>query len=328
MKAAELVAPCEIRVGNIETPEPGPGEIRVKVALCGLCGSDHSLFHGKMGVRLPVIPGHEAVGSVEKIGPGVQGFSTGQRVTIQPNFPCRQCDVCRGGNENICPSKVRLGLDINGTFAEYVKVPAAFLHPIPDGLEDAVAVFAEPLAVGVHALKIASPRPGERTLVLGAGVIGLLILQLAMLRGGDVGACDLEPRRLDVAKALGAAHAATPEDISTVCGKGYDLIYETSGAAPALAQAIHLAAPKGRIAVLSLPAKEHPVPTTMIVRKELTIVGSIIYTDEFPLAIQTLYTGRVNTNAITSGVYRLEEAGRLLTTYADPERLKVLLTLD
>ena len=163
MKAAVLVEKGKIEVENIQTPEPGPGEVLIRVIVAGICGSDHSLYYGKFGVPFPVIPGHEASGRIEKLGPGVSDLAVGQRVTIQPNLSCFSCPLCLSGHQNICPAKLRLGVDTNGVFAEYVKVPANRLWPIPKGLEDEVAVFAEPLATAVHAMKIMAPQKGDRT---------------------------------------------------------------------------------------------------------------------------------------------------------------------
>ncbi len=146
MKAAVLVEPLKMEIKDVPVPEPGPGEVRLRVMLAGLCGSDHTLYHGGFGVPLPVIPGHEAVGRIEKLGSGVSGLAVGQRVTIQPNLSCDVCPLCVAGNKNICPSKIRVGVDANGVLAEYVKVPANCVWLIPDGLEDEAAVFTEPLA--------------------------------------------------------------------------------------------------------------------------------------------------------------------------------------
>ena len=328
MKAAILIAPRKIQIKDVQTPEPGPGEILILVCLAGICGSDFSLYHGKLGVSLPVIPGHEAIGQVEKLGPGVSGLSVGQRVTIQPNFPCRNCDVCRAGHENVCPEKTRLGIDVDGVFAEFVKVPANFTWPVPDGLGDRVAVLTEPLAVAAHALKTMSPRQGERTLIFGAGVIGLLTLQLAILNGAEVTALDLEEKRLSLAKSLGAAWIISSKDRLESVHNSFDLIYETSGADVALAQSIQLAAPGGKIVVLGLPGKEHPVPTALIVRKELKIMGSMIYIDEFPSVLDLLKSGQIKTEPLVSETLPLSELNRALNEFSSPDRVKILVAIQ
>ena len=325
MKAAVLTEPRKILVEDTIPPEPGPGEVLIRVSLAGICGSDHTLYHGRFGVPLPVIPGHEAVGRIEKTGDGVSGLAAGQRVTIQPNFSCGNCELCRAGHKNICPSKVRLGVDTNGVFAELVKVPADYVWPVPDGLEDEVAVFTEPLAVTVHAMKIWEPRKGDRTLIFGAGIMGLLALQLAVLRGAEVSACDLVETRLAMAAQLGASRTIGESGESYY--NAFDVIYETSGAPASLEQVIRLAAPKGKIVILSLPGKDHPVPTDMIVRKELQIMGSLIYTDEFPESIDILKRGKLKTGLLNTGKISLNELDNALREFASPERMKMLVEI-
>ena len=325
MKAAVLIEPRKILVEDTITPEPGSGEVLIRVSLAGICGSDHTLYHGRFGVPLPVIPGHEAVGRIEKTGVGVSGLAVGQRVTIQPNFSCGHCELCRAGHKNICPSKVRLGVDTNGVFAELVKVPADYVWPVPDSLEDEVAVFTEPLAVTVHAMKIWEPRKGERTLIFGAGIMGLLALQLAVLRGAEVSACDLAETRLALAAQLGASRTIGGSVESYY--NTFDVIYETSGAPASLEQVIRLAAPKGKIVILSLPGKDHPVPTDMIVRKELQIMGSLIYTDEFPESMDILKSGKLKTDLLNTGKLSLDELDNGLREFASPERMKMLVEI-
>jgi 2-desacetyl-2-hydroxyethyl bacteriochlorophyllide A dehydrogenase len=328
MKAALLVEPRSIQIKDVHAPEPGPGELLIRVTLAGICGSDYSLYHRKLAVSLPVIPGHEAIGRIERVGPGVSGLTIGQRVTIQPNFSCGECRVCRSGHENICPAKVRLGIDTDGVFAEYVKVPAGYVWPIPEDLEDGVAVFTEPLAVAAHALKKTAPRKGDRTLIFGAGVIGLLTLQLAVLHGAEVTACDLEEKHLALAKRLGASQVIDANDPMESAYNSFDCIYETSGSEAGLAQAIQLAGPSGRIVVLGLPGKEHPVPTALIVRKELQIMGSMIYTDEFPQVVNMLKSGQVETAPLITAKIPLRELNRTLKAFASPDRVKILVTIQ
>ncbi|MEX1329899.1 MAG: alcohol dehydrogenase catalytic domain-containing protein [Desulfobacterales bacterium] len=327
MKAAVLIESRKIIVEDTKTPKAGPGEALIRVSLAGICGSDHTLYHGRFGVPLPVIPGHEAIGRIEETGDGVSGLAAGQRVTIQPNFSCGSCELCRAGHKNICPSKVRLGVDTNGVFAEFVKVPANYVWPVPDGLEDDVAVFTEPLAVAVHATKIWAPLKSDRTLIFGAGIMGLLALQLAGFRGAEISACDLVETRLAMAAQLGASSTIGPNDSFESYYNSFDVIYETSGAPAALEQVIRLAAPKGKIIILSLPGKDHPVPTDLIVRKELQIMGSLIYTNEFPESINILKSGKIKTDLLNTGKISLNELDNALREFASPERMKMLVEI-
>ena len=132
MKAAVLNEPLKLNIEDVKPPEPGSKEVLIEVSLAGICGSDHTLYHGRFGVPMPVIPGHEAIGRIVEVGEGVSGLAVGQRVTIQPNFSCGNCTLCQAGHKNMCPSKVRLGVDTNGVFAELVKVPADYVWPVPE----------------------------------------------------------------------------------------------------------------------------------------------------------------------------------------------------
>ena len=327
MKAAVLIEPGKLIVTDTQTPAPGPGEVLIRVSLAGICGSDHTLYHGRFGVPMPVIPGHEAIGRIEKIGDGVSDLNVGQRVTVQPNFSCGDCALCRAGHKNICPSKVRLGVDTNGVFAELAKVPADYVWPVPDDLEDEVAVFTEPVAIIVHAMKTHAPRDGDRTLIFGAGIMGLLSLQMAAATGAEVTACDIIESRLEMAKQLGACRTiGTKEPVESFYG-AFDVIYETSGAPGALDQVIRLAAPRGKIVILSLPGKEHPVSTDLIVRKELQIMGSLIYTNEFPEAMDILKRGEIKTDLLNTGKLSLNELDNALREFTSPDRMKMLVRI-
>jgi 2-desacetyl-2-hydroxyethyl bacteriochlorophyllide A dehydrogenase len=297
------------------------------VTLAGICGSDYSLYHGKFDVPLPVVPGHEGMGTVKEVGPGVSNVAVGQRVVIQPNFACWDCDLCDSGLDNICRGKMRLGIDTNGVFAQYVKVPARYAWPVPAGLDDRTAALTEPLAVAAHAVKIMPPADGDRVLIIGAGVIGLMILLLAKLEGADLSVLDPLTEHLSLAKKVGADHTfqvgvdREPEPSS------FELIYEASGAPSGLSDAIGLAAPGGRIALLGLPKPEHPVSTTQIVRKELTIVGSMIYTDEFPRVLELLDSGKIDPTPLISDMIQLEDLDSAIKNFNAPDRFKVLVSL-
>jgi L-iditol 2-dehydrogenase len=327
MKAAVLEKTQMILVKDAPPPEPSTEEVLVHVSLAGICGSDHTLFQGRFGVPLPVIPGHEAIGTIVKLGDRVTGLSVGQRVTIQPNFSCGHCPLCVSGSGNLCSSKTRLGVDINGVFAEFVKVPARYIWPIPEGIDDQVAVFTEPLAVGIRAMKKAAPLAADKVLIFGAGVMGLLTLQLAALKGACINALDLSTTRLALARKLGAAQTIDPEQPIESHFNTFDLIYETSGAPGALDLSIRLAAPKGKIVVLGLPGREHSISTDLVVRKELQILGSLIYTDEFPKSLETLKSGQIQTELLTSAKIGLSDLHQALTDFNAPGRIKTLVKI-
>jgi len=326
LKSAVLAKPGELKIKDLERPEPGTGEVLIKVELAGICGSDYAVYKGKMNIPLPRISGHEAVGHIVLLGKDVKDLYIGQRVTIQPNFSCDICPVCKAGQENICPDKVRLGLDMDGVFSQYVKIPCKYAWPVPDSLDNETAVFTEPLAVACHALSKARPKPGQRVLVFGTGIIGLLVTQLAGLDGNDIFTFDPVRERLLVSENLGATGLMSIDDL--VAKGPFDLIYETSGAPEALNQVIQLASPGASIVVLGLPESSFPLFSTPIVRKELIIFGSMIYTNEFPMALDLLENRKIITHTLVSGTYDLGRLSEALDDFRNPKRIKTLIRFD
>ncbi len=327
MKAAVIKEVGKVEISDVEVPVPQEGQVRIAVELGGICGSDNSMYHGKLAAPLPVIPGHEAVGKIEAVGAGVTEFKVGQRVTIHPNYYCGECDVCKKGLTNICRSKIRLGVDINGVFADYAVVPAKQVYAVPDGLANEVAVFAEPLAVSLHGIKQANIAKDNKVLVFGAGVVGQLCLQLALQHSPNIVNCDLIETRLELATKMGAQRVISDKDELASCAGDFDVIFETTGAPSALAQCIELAAPGATIVVLGLPGVEHPVSTVFIVRKELTIKGSMIYTTEIPESIELLNKGVINTEALVSSVINVEDLQETLDNFSAPSRMKTLVKI-
>jgi 2-desacetyl-2-hydroxyethyl bacteriochlorophyllide A dehydrogenase len=282
---------------------------------------------GNLTTSCPIIPGHEAVGEIAGLGEGVSGVRVGEKVVIQPNFPCTTCPVCRGGHENVCPNKVRLGLDVDGVFAQYVSVPHPYVWPLPDGLCVSVATLAEPLSVALHAFRKSPPAPDERVLVYGAGVIGLLLIRLAVLSKARVAAVDIAEQRLAIAKELGAdtIYPSFPE-LEKDAGS-FSTLYDTSGVADAFSNIVAIAAPGGNIVLTGLPHQEFPLLTSTIVRKELTIRGSMIYTDEFPAALDLLKQGNMKIERLMTETVPLEMLSRALEGFRSPDRVKTLIRI-
>ena len=326
MRAAVLGHTAELSIRDLPDPVPEPGEVVITMTLAGVCGTDYSLYQGKFDVPLPVVPGHEGIGIVKEIGPGVSNVNVGQRVVIQPNFSCWNCHLCDSGLDNICHQKVRLGLDTDGVFAQYVKVPSRYAWPVPDNIEDQVAAMTEPLAVAAHAVKIQPPAEGDRVLIIGAGVIGLLTLQLTKLGIVDVTVSDLLPEHLSLAMKMGADTIFQVGGEKELKPASFDLIYETSGTPSGLEDAVGLAAPGGRIALLGLPGPDFPVSTSQIVRKELSIKGSMIYTDEFPGVLELLQNGGIDPSPLISGVIELDDLDNAIRSFNAPDRFKVLVS--
>lgn len=326
MNCALLTDACKLIITEVDKPQLRPTEVLIEVELAAICGSDASLYYGKCNVPFPVIPGHEAVGTIAGVGEEVSVFSEGMRVLFMPNYGCGVCPVCKQGLPNICPQKIRIGLDSNGVFADYVAVPAHVVVPVPDGLPNRIAIFTEPTAVALHALKKARPAKGQKALIFGAGVMGLLMTQLVVNEGAEAYTTDLVQGRLDLSKKLGARDGFVSSETLIENGP-YDIIYETSGAPMGLANAMEVAAPGGTIVVLGLAGQPHPVLSSTIVRKELTILGSMIYTDEFPEVLELLASGVIQTEPLITSVLSIEELPESLESFSAPDRVKTLVQI-
>jgi L-iditol 2-dehydrogenase len=218
-------------------------------------------------------------------------------------------------------------LDVDGVFAQYVCVPRPYVWPLPDGLPISEAALAEPLSVALHAFRKSQPAPGERVLIYGAGVIGLLIVRLAVLAKARVAAVDIAEQRLAVAKELGAdtiykSFAELEKDAGS-----FSVMYDTSVVADAFSNIVKIAAPGGSIVLAGLPHGEFPLLTGTIVRKELTIRGSMIYTNEFPAALDLLKRGEMKTERLITETYPLEMLCRALEGFGSPDRVKTLIRI-
>ena len=205
MKASFYTGNQTFEVRDVTPAEPGEGEVRVRVAYCGICGTDLHIFHGKMDQRvgIPQTIGHEMSGVVEKTGPGVTAFRPGDRVAVRPLDWCGDCPACRAGHSHICMNLKFMGIDSVGAFQELWVVKERTLFRVPDNLSLRLAALIEPLAVACHDVRTAAIRPGETVVVLGGGPIGLLIAMVARAAGGNVILSEINPYRIATARELG-----------------------------------------------------------------------------------------------------------------------------
>ena len=227
---------------------------------------------------------------------------------------------------NVCRHKVRLGLDVHGAFAEYVAAPESFVWALPEELPFESAVFAEPLAVAFHGFYKALPHPEERVLVYGAGAIGLLFVQLGVLAGADVSATDIAEPRLALAAELGAKRVFNSSELQAEADS-FSVVYETSGVPGALAQILTLSAPGGRVVLTGLPDRESPLPSALITQKELSILGSMIYANEFPAVPNLLREGRIRVAPLLTEMKPLDDLGQALADFRSPHRVKTVISI-
>jgi L-iditol 2-dehydrogenase len=278
--------------------------------------------------------GHELLGVVEAVGADVRRVRRGDRVALEPNYSCGHCPLCREGNRNLCLGRVAIGIDADGGFAELVKAPERCCWPVPAGTSDEDLLLTEPLAVVTRAVGRGAPRSGESAAVVGGGTLGLLAVQVLRARGARVMVVSRSTRRFPLALALGAEHThaladgALPDAAQRFAGReGVDLVVETAGAALAVSHALELVRPGGRIVLTGLPHEPTPVAFFGVVRREITIMGSMIYQDEFAEAMRLVADGAVRARPLITHRFGLEAIHEAFTAHTDPTSIKVALTL-
>jgi 2-desacetyl-2-hydroxyethyl bacteriochlorophyllide A dehydrogenase len=276
MRAAYCTAPRRIELRDVPDPTPAAGEVLVRVAACGICGSDLHYFTGAAPPPA-VCLGHEIVG---RVASPAEGFAAGEEVVIEPLIACGRCDRCRAGQPNLCPRLRILGSMAPGGFAEAVAVPATTLFRLPPGLPIERAMLAEPLAVGVHACHLAAVDPGQRILVLGAGAIGLLVAFAAIQAGGAVTVSARHPHQADAARALGAEVVAAEPDAVRAWSESApsDVVLETvGGGGTTLDLALEAVRPGGRIVALGKFTEPIVLPPLRFLMKEPHLTSSMTY---------------------------------------------------
>lgn len=308
---------------EVPRPSPGPGDALVKVAACGFCHTDlHYLDHGvPTGKSPPLILGHEIAGVVEELGPGSAARSAGDRVLVPAVLPCGSCEYCRSGRENICPHLQMPGNHIDGGFAEYVRVPARDLVPLPADLDLArSAVIADALTTPYHAVvHRARVRSGEWVVVVGCGGVGINAVQFAVAAGGNVIAVDLRAEKRETARRLGACETLDPteypdlgREVRKRSGGGADVALEVVGTPETVTLALSTLRRGGRLCVVGYSDSVVPIPLHRLMFFEYAIVGSLgCRPVDYPRVIEMVRKGKVSLDAVITGTLpldRIEEA--------------------
>jgi len=323
----------DIRLEEVPTPSPGPGELLVKVLACGICGSD--IVEWYRLPRAPLVQGHEVGVEVVECGDGVTQFSPGDRLFIAPKVPCMECDYCQQGHHPQCTSvKDRLP----GGFAEFMVVPKELVsrgaYRLPANVTDDQATFIEPLACAVRAQRLADAQPGQTVLVLGAGMSGLLHAKLAKLRGCRVIVTDVNPWRLNLARRLGADEAIdatsdVPARLIETAGQKADVVMVTTSALPALEQAWDSVEMGGTVVLFTVPGPDQDVvvPLNDFWRKEVRILTSYYCgPPDLERALDLIATGALEVDDLITHRLPLKETAegfRMLLEGADS--LKVII---
>ena len=309
MKAFQVKAPHDYQVVEVEPPKVAAGGALVRVAFAGICGSDMHIIHGDNAfVRFPRITGHEFAGVVEAVGEGVTDVAVGARVCVDPVISCGSCYPCRIGRPNVCSSLEVIGVHRNGGFEELVAVPAENLHKLPDHIGLDAAALVEPYTIAANVLDRMQPHPGDRLMILGAGVIGLTILQMALAKGiEEVIVTDVINERLAAAKQLGATQVfnsreqdVEKEVLALTQGEGVPLIADAACVPALLPQMLRLASPAGRIGLLGFSVQPSELVQLEVIKKELTLVGSRLNNRKFPEVLKLMASGQLDPLALVS----------------------------
>jgi L-iditol 2-dehydrogenase len=347
MKALVLEEYQHLVYADVPEPRIWPEEVLVQVRACGICGSDVHGLDGSTGRRIPpVIMGHEATGVIAEVGADVTGWQAGERVTFDSTIYCGRCYFCRRGWINLCDHRRVLGVSCadyrqQGAFAEYVVVPHHVLYRLLQGLSFERAALVEPLSVAFHAVERTPLSLNDTAVVVGAGMIGLLIVQALRLAGcGHIIAVDLDQGRLDLACRLGADEGLRPDSaagapgdvvarvLERTGGRGADVAFEAVGIAPTLDLAIRCLRKGGMLTLVGNLAPAAEFPLQAAVTRELTLYGSCASRGEYPACLDMIARGAIHVDPLISAVAPLAEGAAWFQRLYDrePGLLKVVLT--
>ncbi len=339
MKAAVLVAPEQLEIRDVEKPTPGPGEVLIRTAYCGICTLEQRLFSGERKIFYPIVPGHEASGFVEEVGPQVQSdLAPGMPVALDLVTRCGECYYCRIGLSNMCLNRYRNGNRVLGGFAQYITVKARQVFTLPPGLSLAQAAFAEPVACCIRSLKKIGVGLAEDLLIIGAGPMGQMHLQTALCLGARVFVSDPDRRRLATAERFGAYLTVDPtsQDLAAIVrqhtgGRGVDACVLASTARAGLQSAVEAINKNGRLNIYTSYSDRPPLPidADTLHRTEQLITGSEGRTEhDFLQAVRLISFGKVRVEPLISlkvPLKRLAEGIRAAMTH---ETYRVLLELE
>lgn len=326
MQAARWYGAHDIRIEQVPEPRPGPGEVRLRVKWCGICGSDLHEYkkgpifiptrpHPLTGKMAPIVLGHEFSAEVVEVGAEVTNVAVGDRVTANACLICHTCPWCRSGRYNLCEKLGSIGLCADGGFAEFTLIPAYTLHRLPAQVSWEAGALTEPTSVALHAVKKGRVQPGETIAVVGAGTIGLLVLQAALACGARRGYV-IEPvaHRRQIAEELGvaaaidpAAKAADKEIHALTSGLRADVVFECVGSPQVVDAAIRVAGKGGRVVLVGVYTESSPASWGRLQGHEKELIGSSAYGDEFPLALAMLADGRIKAEPLLGERISLKE---------------------
>ncbi|MEM7472748.1 MAG: alcohol dehydrogenase catalytic domain-containing protein [Pseudomonadota bacterium] len=325
-------------VEQVDIAPPGPGEVQIDVAYCGICGTDLHIYLGHMDARVGFerTIGHEMSGVIDSVGEGVDGLAAGQPIVVRPLDHCGECPACKAGHEHVCHNLKFIGIDTDGAFQQKWNVPAHTIHVLPEGLDLSHAALIEPLAVAVHDVDRGQVKPGEDVLVIGGGPIGMLVAMAAREAGANVTVSEINENRLAFAGTIGFA-TMNPKDVDVAKaihegtgGKGADVVFEVSGSQPGVDLMTAAAATRGRIVMVAIHATKPQIDMFQFFWRELELIGARVYRPEdYDKAMGLLAKGLVDCDAFITdiqGLEHIEAAFKALTE--NPNAMKSMIRMQ
>ncbi|WP_062214080.1 zinc-dependent alcohol dehydrogenase family protein [Streptomyces sp. NBRC 109706] len=318
MKAALIESVGTVTVTTVPDPTPGPREVVVKVAACGLCGTDLHIRQGEFAPTLPVVPGHEFAGEVIAVGRDVHERAVGERVAVDPSLYCHECRYCRTGHSNLCDRWAAIGVTVAGGAAEYAVAPVANCVPLPDHVATEDAALIEPLSCAVRGYDVLRSTLGARVLIYGSGTMGLMMLELAKRTGASaVDVVDINPERLATAGRLGCSNTAGNAD-ELDRPQGWDIVVDATGNAAAIQDGIGRVAKAGTF--LQFGVADYATTATIepyrIYNQEITITGSMAVLHSYERAAELFATGVLDPGVFISDRLPLDDYPAALDRFA------------
>jgi len=321
MRALLLSEYNHLEVKDLPAPVPGADEILIQVSACGICGSDVHGYDGSTGRRIPpIVMGHEAAGIIVAVGSEVRNFKPGDRVTFDSTVYCGKCEYCLKGQVNLCNQREVIGVSCKefrraGAFAEFLVVPARIAYRLPDSFSFPQAAMLEAVSVALHGVAVAEMKGGETVLVIGAGMIGLLLLQAARAAGSSrVFVCDVDPTRLALAEKLGADRtilasgaALTEEILGETGGNGVDIVLEAVGREETIVAAIDCVRKGGTVSLVGNISPQITLPLQKVVSRQIRLQGSCASAGEYQQAIDLIASGKINVDLLITAVAPLSD---------------------
>ncbi|MEM9953507.1 MAG: zinc-dependent alcohol dehydrogenase family protein [Chloroflexota bacterium] len=331
MKAVVFPTAEQIEIQTVPDPSCGDEEVVVQVTSSGICGTDLHIYKGEYFSEFPLIPGHEFHGTVAEVGKKVTQYKVGDRVTVDPNLYCGKCSRCRNEQSNQCLNLSTVGVSRSGGFAEYVTVPERACYPVPDSLTDKQGAFIEPLACVVYALRQMRVNPADRVLIVGAGPMGLLLIQALRHAGGSlIAVTEKQPDRLKLAKDMGAnvaIQAGSDQDgeLKEIAPEGFDIVIDATGVPAVIQKSFDYLKPRGQFlqfGVAPMGAKIEIEPYK-IFRNDWTILGTFALCYTFQPSIDWLANGVIDVEPLVSHHVPMEQFSDVFHMFNEGKTLKV-----